>query len=231
MAANHDGTRRRQAYVLVVEDDEALRESLRELLESTGAHTRTAKHGAEAAYVIARDGAPRSVVTDLHMPVADGLSLVRALRSKRFRRAIPVLLMTGDGVVPPLPGDVEVARKPIPADVLLRFVERHASAAPQVGRGPPSAEASNVEPRPTLVVSPARDRVFAEFAEMIVDHGVGSLKQLEQRIRAVYPSASVHRRDLPDKPWVVWFIYRDGRADDPNPGLLQREKTYVEPWR
>ncbi len=64
--------------------------------------------------------------------------------------------------------------------------------------------------RPTLVTNPADDRVFSEFAETVVEHGVPSAEELEERLRAVYPAATVHRRELAGEPWLVWYVYRDG---------------------
>jgi hypothetical protein len=64
--------------------------------------------------------------------------------------------------------------------------------------------------KPTLVVNPASDRVFADFTEMLVDHGVRSLEDLASRLRAVYPDATVHRRELTGEAQVVWYVYRDG---------------------
>lgn len=64
--------------------------------------------------------------------------------------------------------------------------------------------------RPTLVVNPAADGVFVEFAETVVEHGVASPAELERRLRVVYPQAAVHRRELVAEPWDVWYVYRDG---------------------
>jgi hypothetical protein len=68
--------------------------------------------------------------------------------------------------------------------------------------------------RPTLVVNPAADRVFSEFARMIVDHGAGSTDELERRLRRLYPQAVVHARELVGEPILVWYVYRDGHWVD-----------------
>jgi hypothetical protein len=64
--------------------------------------------------------------------------------------------------------------------------------------------------KPTLVVNPASDRVFADFTEMLVDHGADSPQELASRLRSVYPQATVHRRDLTGETQIVWYVYRDG---------------------
>jgi hypothetical protein len=64
--------------------------------------------------------------------------------------------------------------------------------------------------KPTLVVNPANDRVFAEFAQILVDHGVPSIGDFERRLQAVYPRAAVHPRDLTAELIVIWYVYREG---------------------
>jgi hypothetical protein len=63
---------------------------------------------------------------------------------------------------------------------------------------------------PTLVVNPADDRVFAAFAQLVVDHGTSSITDFQRRLRSVYPSATVHARELAGEPLQVWYVYRDG---------------------
>lgn len=72
-----------------------------------------------------------------------------------------------------------------------------------------------MEPKaPTLVVNPADDGVFNAFAHILVDHGAVAIRELELRLRAVYPHAAVHARQLAAEPVVIWYVYRDGRWVD-----------------
>jgi len=67
--------------VLVIEDNEDLREYLRLALESQGYDVLTAAHGQEAISYLA--GHPvDAVVTDLFMPEMDGIELIAAVRKK-----------------------------------------------------------------------------------------------------------------------------------------------------
>ena len=68
--------------------------------------------------------------------------------------------------------------------------------------------------RPTLVVNPANDRVFGEFAQLLVEHGAASIAVLEQRLQAIYPAATVHARELAAETIVIWNVYRDGHWVD-----------------
>jgi hypothetical protein len=67
----------------------------------------------------------------------------------------------------------------------------------------------------TLVVNPAIDRVFAAFAQTLIDHGVASIGDFERRMRVVYPSAAAHARSLAAEPVLVWYVYRDGHWVNP----------------
>jgi hypothetical protein len=71
--------------------------------------------------------------------------------------------------------------------------------------------------KPTLVVNPAGDDVFAAFAEVLV-HDAMSTAELERRLHAVYPRAAVHARELAGESIIVWYVYRDGHWVLPRPG-------------
>lgn len=81
--------------VLLVDDNEDLRTTVRFVLEDHGYRVHEAQNGSEA--LDALDGFEADVVVlDLHMPVMDGCSFMRALRSSRDARAAqtPVVLLT-----------------------------------------------------------------------------------------------------------------------------------------
>jgi hypothetical protein len=64
--------------------------------------------------------------------------------------------------------------------------------------------------RPTLIVNPATDGVFARFAEVLVDDGACTIRELERRLRTIYPAAVVHARELSGERGLVWYVYRAG---------------------
>jgi len=63
---------------------------------------------------------------------------------------------------------------------------------------------------PILMVNPANDRVFAAFADTLIDHGVLSITEFERRLQTAYPRAAAHARDLAAEPILVWYVYREG---------------------
>jgi len=80
--------------ILVVDDEEAVRESLRHLLETNNYRVITAVDGREGmvCFVQQRESI-RAIVTDIMMPVMDGVELTRAVR--RISPAIPIIGMSG----------------------------------------------------------------------------------------------------------------------------------------
>ena len=82
--------------ILVIEDDDLQRELLRMTLGKRGYSVLTAENGIEG-YDQALATRPDLIVTDISMPGADGLHLVRHVRDTTEIAGIPILVMTGYG--------------------------------------------------------------------------------------------------------------------------------------
>ena len=83
---------------------------------------------------------------------------------------------------------------------------------------------------PILVVNPADDRAFGCFAEVLVDRGASSTFELERRLRPIYSKAVVHARELSGEPFVIWYVYREGRwVDSPHDVQPSRRRPPVGP--
>ena len=78
--------------ILVVDDERAVRESLRRALELEGYEIELAEDGREALECLAREDQPDAVILDVLMPGVDGLEVCRTLRSQGSR--LPVLMLT-----------------------------------------------------------------------------------------------------------------------------------------
>jgi two-component system, OmpR family, response regulator MprA len=86
--------------VLVVDDDKAVRESLRRSLEFNGYAVSLASDGAEALAGLSTPGAgaaPDVVIMDVMMPRLDGIEATRALRSAG--NDVPILVLTARDAV------------------------------------------------------------------------------------------------------------------------------------
>jgi CheY-like chemotaxis protein len=83
------------ARVLVVDDASDIREAHERFLRGSGMETLQAANGIQALDV-ARRVAPDVIVTDVDMPIMDGLSLCRVLRADEATRHVRVVVVTGD---------------------------------------------------------------------------------------------------------------------------------------
>jgi two-component system response regulator MprA len=123
-------------HVLVVEDDRAVRESLRRSLEFNGYQVSTASDGAEALAGISGIN-PDAVVMDVMMPRLDGLETTKALR--KVGNSVPILVLTardavGDRVEGLDAGADDYLTKPFALEELLaRLRALLRRAVPEVG--------------------------------------------------------------------------------------------------
>jgi two-component system, chemotaxis family, chemotaxis protein CheY len=81
--------------VLVVDDTDAIREIVVELLSDEGYRTAGAPHGKAAlAYLASGPWLPRLILLDLMMPVMNGWQFAQALRAHSVYVSIPIILMS-----------------------------------------------------------------------------------------------------------------------------------------
>jgi CheY-like chemotaxis protein len=81
--------------VLVIDDDDAIRDALRDLLDDAGFSTVGARHGREGLEVLARLGAaPAFILLDLTMPVMDGWAFCQRRARDQKLREIPVIAIS-----------------------------------------------------------------------------------------------------------------------------------------
>jgi two-component system, OmpR family, response regulator MtrA len=116
--------------ILVVEDNDPLRELFRDTLTLRGFEVVVAANGSEALEA-AKGYTIDAVITDLEIPGLSGLELCRALRRQTavFGRHIPVWLMTGSNQTGLMQQALEAGacgllRKPFSLDQACAQVER-----------------------------------------------------------------------------------------------------------
>lgn len=114
-----------KGLVHIVEDDEAMRESLVAVLGDAGYDVRAYSHAGE---FLAHDAVTPAacVVSDIRMPGMDGLTLLRRLRAQE--NALPLVLITGHAdvamaVAAMKAGAVDFLEKPFAPESLLAAVE------------------------------------------------------------------------------------------------------------
>jgi two-component system, LuxR family, response regulator FixJ len=112
--------------VFVVDDDPAMRDSLRWLLESVGLQVQT--YATAAEFLAGRDpAAPGCLVLDVRMPGMSGLDLQEELR--RRRTDLPTIVVTGHAEVPMAvravkAGAIDFIEKPFSDQLLLDRVRQ-----------------------------------------------------------------------------------------------------------
>lgn len=108
--------------VLVVDDEEPIREMLGWMLSDAGHVVHVASDGHEALAFMRKQQPVDIVLSDINMPGMDGLALCRLIETE-FPN-LPVLLISGR----PRPNGVKAfIAKPFRADVLARKIEQLAS--------------------------------------------------------------------------------------------------------
>ena len=117
------------ATILVVDDDESLRDLLRMHLAAAGYEVQVAGDAITAGYMVLRSP-PDLIITDVNMPHMDGFEFIEALKADKSLPNIPVVFLTsveeGDHRGKTL-GAVGYVTKPIRADKLLSLVAQHVS--------------------------------------------------------------------------------------------------------
>jgi two-component system chemotaxis response regulator CheY len=115
------------ASILIVEDDESIRDLLRLHLAAAGYEVHVAEDAIAAGYMVLRSP-PDLIITDINMPHMDGFEFIAALKADRSLPKIPVIFLTsmedGDLRGKEL-GAVGYITKPVRADRLLSLVAQH----------------------------------------------------------------------------------------------------------
>jgi two-component system response regulator FixJ len=114
-----------QAVVHVIDDDEAMRDSLAFLLGAAGMEVRTYESATGFLDVVSKVATTGCVITDVRMPGMSGIDLLRRLRELEL--GIPVIVITGHGDVPLAVeamkiGALDFLEKPFDDEVLLASV-------------------------------------------------------------------------------------------------------------
>jgi two-component system, NtrC family, nitrogen regulation response regulator NtrX len=151
------------ARILVVDDENDIRELVREILSEEGYVVDTAANAAEARAACARE-APDLVLLDIWMPDADGISLLREWQQSQALAA-PVVMMSGHGTVETAVeatrlGAVDYVEKPLSLTKLLRTVQR----ALDEGKRRQRATRALVPP---LVAPVGRSRLMRDLREQV----------------------------------------------------------------
>jgi CheY-like chemotaxis protein len=111
--------------IVIIEDDEDIRDTLSLALEFEGYTVLSASNGKEGIALLERCGAPCLILLDLMMPVMNGWEFLRERNSSDALSPVPVIVVsafadeTSDHTVQAF------LRKPVDLDTLLKMVSRY----------------------------------------------------------------------------------------------------------
>ena len=111
--------------VLIVEDDEDLREMFAEILSDAGYSVHGAENGAVALEVLEELDTPCLVLLDLMMPVMSGPELLRRMRRSERLTGFPVVALSAGGTPRDVPEANLFLRKPVTPEQLLQAVGKY----------------------------------------------------------------------------------------------------------
>src|SRR5215475_5655988 len=167
--------------VFVVDDDQSTRESLSDLLRSTGLNVQTFA-SAHEFLTSQRPDAPSCLVLDVQLPGCSGLDLQQELA--KGHAPLPIIFITGHGDIPMTvramkAGASEFLTKPFRDEDLLNAVAQalHRGRQRAPGTHPPAAAT------PAAADDRRRDSCFAE----IVGHSA-ALRRALQQVELVAPT-------------------------------------------
>ena len=115
-------------WVLVVEDEVDLRETLAEILRLHGLEAVTAASGAEALAILRQGAAPRVIILDLMMPEMSGWEFREAQLREPALAGIPVVLVSGVSDLAEAAKKTDAAAflsKPLDVAALVRVLQRY----------------------------------------------------------------------------------------------------------
>jgi CheY-like chemotaxis protein len=112
------------ATILVVEDDEDIREAIGEILLQEGYDVALAENGQEALEKLGELRRPCLLLVDLVMPKMDGWDLMAALSKNDRLATIPVVVMSAASHPKPIVSQT-IVKKPIDLTMMLQIVRNH----------------------------------------------------------------------------------------------------------
>ena len=122
---NSGGAAVNEDVVLIVDDDQSIREALQTALEFEDRPTALAGNGREALTWLQRHPPPCLILLDLMMPVMDGWQVLEQLHADEQLSAIPIVVLTAFGRELGTAARLPMLRKPIDLDDLLGAIDRN----------------------------------------------------------------------------------------------------------
>jgi putative two-component system response regulator len=117
----------RKKIILIVEDEEDLREFFQESLSSFGYEVFTSPNGKAALEFLKVGPSPDVIISDLMMPEMNGWDFAQALREDDMLKAIPLIVISALIDKSPPENSKCCVAKPFKLNELLETIEKHAA--------------------------------------------------------------------------------------------------------
>jgi CheY-like chemotaxis protein len=114
--------------VLIVDDDDAIRETIDLALQMDNHTTAVASNGGEALEWLGRNQPPCLIFLDLMMPIVDGWQVIEQLRRDKRLADVPVVVITAFSRELGSAAELPVLRKPIELRDLLNVTNSYGCA-------------------------------------------------------------------------------------------------------
>lgn len=111
--------------ILVVEDDDDIRNAIVDLLETEGYCTESAVNGKDALDKLQQIHRPCLVLLDMMMPIMNGRQFLDEVMKDSALAPIPVLIVSAVADKTNTEGSVGFLKKPIDIDVVLDVVSQY----------------------------------------------------------------------------------------------------------
>jgi two-component system, LuxR family, response regulator FixJ len=185
--------------VFIVDDDEAIRDSLKLLFEAAGLKHVTAHESGRDFLNNVKPARGDCLVVDVRMPDIDGLELQQALIERGID--IPVIVMTGHGDIPMAvralkAGASDFIEKPFADEVMLEAVQRALAKATRERRQ--SEEVAETRARHKQLTDRERDvfqAMIAGHPNKVIAHLLG-ISQRTVEIHRARVMEKMHARSL-----------------------------------
>ena len=113
--------------ILIVDDDDSIRQTLRLALEYEGYHVSTAENGRDAISKLDVAPYPSLILLDLMMPVLSGWQLRERMLLDARLRHVPVIVMSATADGSTILQAEAVMRKPVDFEALTKLVKKFCS--------------------------------------------------------------------------------------------------------
>ena len=114
-----------QCPVLIVEDDEDLRDMMAQMLTIEGFDASAVSNGREALDYLKRETRPHVILLDLMMPVMDGWEFRRRQKADPELAPLPVIVLSALDPARAAVDATAFLKKPLDFDHLLELVRTH----------------------------------------------------------------------------------------------------------